>query len=303
MSDRKFIALGTASQVPTRTRNHNGYFLRLDAHGFLFDPGEGTQRQMIFADVSATEITKIFITHFHGDHCLGLAGILQRFSLDKVPHEVEIYYPKSGQKFFDNLKNASIYHNTAQIAEKPFDTEGVIFQDQNLTIETFRLEHGVESWGFRFVEADSVNISPEKLAATGLRGKSVGILKTFGEVTDEKGQTFYLKDLSEPKKGLKFAFVMDTKECSNCEKLAQDADFLVIESTYLHAEVKDAVKNGHLTAQQSAEIAVRANVKNLILTHFSQRYLKLEEFHKEAAAVHSKVFVLHDGDVIDLRKV
>ncbi|MEP6923654.1 MAG: MBL fold metallo-hydrolase, partial [Pyrinomonadaceae bacterium] len=84
MSIRKFVALGTASQVPTRERNHNGYFLRWDEHGFLFDPGEGTQRQMTLAGVSASEITKIFITHFHGDHCLGLPGVMQRLSLDRV---------------------------------------------------------------------------------------------------------------------------------------------------------------------------------------------------------------------------
>jgi ribonuclease Z len=100
MSDRKLIILGTASQVPGRTRNQNGYLLRFDDEGFLFDPGEGTQRQMIVSGVSASEITKIFISHFHGDHCLGLAGIIQRISLDKVPHEVEVYYPASGCKFF-----------------------------------------------------------------------------------------------------------------------------------------------------------------------------------------------------------
>ena len=99
MSSRRFIALGTASQVPTRERNHNGYFLRWDAEGFLFDPGEGTQRQMIFADVTASQITKIFITHFHGDHCLGLAGVLQRLSLDRVPQTVQIFYPASGEKY------------------------------------------------------------------------------------------------------------------------------------------------------------------------------------------------------------
>ena len=90
-SSRVFIALGTSSQVPTRQRNHNGYFVRWDASGLLFDPGEGTQRQMIFANVSASAITHILITHFHGDHCLGLAGILQRLSLDRVPHTVRIF--------------------------------------------------------------------------------------------------------------------------------------------------------------------------------------------------------------------
>ena len=93
MSNRELVVLGTASQAPTRSRNHNGYFLRWDDEGLLFDPGEGTQRQMLFAGVTASQITRICITHFHGDHCLGLPGVLARMSLDRVPHPVEVCYP------------------------------------------------------------------------------------------------------------------------------------------------------------------------------------------------------------------
>jgi ribonuclease BN (tRNA processing enzyme) len=93
VSHRELVVLGTASQAPTRSRNHNGYFLRWDDEGLLFDPGEGTQRQMLFAGVTASQITRICITHFHGDHCLGLPGVLQRMSLDRVPHVVEVCYP------------------------------------------------------------------------------------------------------------------------------------------------------------------------------------------------------------------
>src|SRR5215217_1904789 len=163
MSARVFIALGTGSQVPTRERNHNGYFMRWDKQGFLFDPGEGTQRQMIFAGVSASQITKIFITHFHGDHCLGLPGVLQRISLDRVSHEVEIYYPEYGRKYVENLRNSSIYYNVANITEKPFSKAGVIFENENLIIEARKLDHTVESWGYRFQETDGVTMLPEKL--------------------------------------------------------------------------------------------------------------------------------------------
>src|SRR2546421_113610 len=132
MSAKTFFALGTASQVPTRERNHNGYFVRWDKQGFLFDPGEGTQRQMIFAGVSASEITKIFITHFHGDHCLGLPGVLQRLSLDKVSHEVEVFYPASGKRYVENLRNSSIYYNTVSIIEHPISEAGTIYEDQEI---------------------------------------------------------------------------------------------------------------------------------------------------------------------------
>src|SRR5512137_646068 len=126
MSDRKLIILGTASQVPGRTRNQNGYLLRFDSEGFLFDPGEGTQRQMILAGVSVTEITKIFITHFHGDHCLGLAGIIQRISLDRVLHEVDIYYPASGQVYYEHLRDACLFYNSARLNGHPVSASGVI---------------------------------------------------------------------------------------------------------------------------------------------------------------------------------
>ena len=91
MANRELIVLGTASQAPTRTRNHNGYFLRWDDEGLLFDPGEGTQRQMLFAGVTASQVTRVLVTHFHGDHCLGVPGVLQRMSLDRVAHPVRAY--------------------------------------------------------------------------------------------------------------------------------------------------------------------------------------------------------------------
>lgn len=100
---RELVVLGTASQVPTRTRNHNGYFLRWEEEGFLFDPGEGTQRQMTFAGVSAPDITRIFVTHFHGDHCFGLPGVLARLALDGVDHPVTCHYPASGRETFARL--------------------------------------------------------------------------------------------------------------------------------------------------------------------------------------------------------
>src|SRR5512141_1858687 len=126
MSTRDLVVLGTASQVPTRYRNHNGYLLRWDDEGFLFDPGEGTQRQMIYAEVSATEITRVCITHFHGDHCLGLAGISQRISLDGAPHVVHAYYPASGQIYVERLLHASFYHDVGRWELHPIEAAGEI---------------------------------------------------------------------------------------------------------------------------------------------------------------------------------
>ena len=105
MGARELVVLGTASQAPTRRRNHNGYLLRWDGEGLLFDPGEGTQRQMTHAGVASSAITRICLTHFHGDHCLGLPGVVQRLSLDRVPHPVHAHHPASGQVYFSSAMN------------------------------------------------------------------------------------------------------------------------------------------------------------------------------------------------------
>jgi ribonuclease Z len=301
VSHRKFIALGTASQVPTRERNHNGYFVRWDEQGFLFDPGEGTQRQMTFAGVSASEITKIFITHFHGDHCLGLPGVLQRLSLDRIAHAVEIYYPASGQRYFDNLKNASVYTKTAEIVEKPIAAEGIVFQDKNLIIETRKLEHSTESWGYRFREPDSVTMLPEKLKEFGISGRDIGKLKETGAI-EINGKIVRREDASVFKKGQSFAFVMDTGVCGAAYKLAEDVDFLIIESTFLSSESKEAFDYRHLTAQQAAEIARDANAKQLVLTHFSQRYMNIEDFAAEARGIFPDSIAVADGQEIEFRR-
>jgi ribonuclease Z len=299
MASRVFIALGTASQVPTRERNHNGYFICWDTEGFLLDPGEGTQRQMIFAGVSARQITKIFITHFHGDHCLGLAGVLQRLSLDKVPHEVEIYYPEYGRKFVENLRNASVYYNAAKIVEKPFAAEGVIFENKILAVAARRLDHSLESWGYRFQEKDGVTMLPEKLKALGIFGKDIGKLKAEGKF-EINGKAVTLAEVSVFKKGLSAAFVMDTGVCDAAYELARDVDFLICESTYLAAETAEAVKNGHLTAAQAAEIARAANAGKLVLTHFSQRYNSIEDFVREAEQVHENTIAVRDGEQVEI---
>jgi ribonuclease Z len=299
MASRVFIALGTASQVPTRERNHNGYFIRWDTEGFLLDPGEGTQRQMIFAGVSASQITKIFITHFHGDHCLGLAGVLQRLSLDRIPHEVEIYYPAYGRKFVENLRHSSVYYNAASISEKPFQSAGVIFENKNLIIETRRLDHSVESWGYRFQEKDDVTMLPEKLKAAGVFGRDVGRLKAEGKIEID-GKTVSLAETSVFKKGLSAAFVMDTRVCDAAFELAKDVDFLICESTYLASETGEAIKNGHLTATQAAEIAREANAAKLVLTHFSQRYYSIEDFAREAGSIHENTIAVRDGDEVEI---
>ncbi len=301
MSAREFIALGTASQVPTRYRNHNAYFLRWDDHGLLFDPGEGTQRQMTYAGLAASQLNRILITHFHGDHCLGLAGLVQRISLDGVTHPVHIHYPASGQVYFDRLRRASIFHDKSDIHPQPIEQEGELFSEDSFTVSTLRLRHGVPSWGFRLKEHDSRRMLPARLAALGIRGPAVGQLLRDGSI-EHDGRTVGLEEVSEPRPGQVFAFVMDTRICDNAFALAEGADLLVCESTYLSSEEDEAIARGHMTAAQAARIAAESGARRLVLTHFSQRYPDSRAFLDEARAIHDDVVVVGDGDQVAVPK-
>ena len=301
MSSREFIALGTASQIPTRYRNHNAYFLRWDEHGFLFDPGEGTQRQMTFSGLAVSQLNRILITHFHGDHCLGLAGLVQRISLDGVSHPVHVHYPASGQVYFDRLRRASIFHDKSDVRPEPIHREGVLFTEDKYTFSTLKLKHGVPSWGFRLKEHDGRRMQPAKLAALGIRGRAVGQLLREGSIEHE-GRTVRVEEVSEARPGQVFAFVMDTRICDNAFRLAEGADLLVCESTYLASEEKEAIERGHMTAAQAARIAKESGARRLVLTHFSQRYPDTRAFLDEARAIHDDVVAVRDGDLVKVPK-
>ncbi|NDZ83484.1 ribonuclease Z [Streptomyces sp. SID10853] len=280
MSVRELVVLGTASQVPTRRRNHNGYLLRWDGQGILFDPGEGTQRQMLHAGVAAHDIDRICVTHFHGDHSLGLAGVIQRINLDQVPHQVTAHYPASGQHFFDRLRYSTAYRESVALAQAPATGDGgVLARTPAYELEAVRLSHPVESYGYRLTEPDGRRMLPERLAEHGITGPDVGRLQREG-VLD--GVT--LDQVSEVRRGQRFAFVMDTRLCEGIHRLADGCDLLVIESTFLDDDARLAADHGHLTAGQAGRVARDAGVRHLVLTHFSQRYPDPAEFGRQARA-------------------
>ncbi|BDY30295.1 ribonuclease Z [Mycolicibacterium mageritense] len=290
MSIRELVVLGTASQVPTRHRNHNGYLLRWDDQGLLFDPGEGTQRQLLLAGISAGTVTRLCLTHFHGDHCLGVPGVLQRMSLDGTPHAVHAHYPASGQEFFARLRHASIFHDTTDVREHPVNTDGPVATGTFGVLEARRLDHSVDSIGYRLVEPDGRRMLPELLGRFGITGAAIGQLQRAGTVR-VNGRLVQLAEVSEPRRGQRFAFVMDTRLCDAVYALADGADMLVIEATFLAEDAELARSYGHLTAGQAAQVAAECKVRRLVLTHFSQRYPDTSRYRDEAAAV-------FDGDLV-----
>ena len=204
MSARELVVLGTASQVPTRYRNHNGYLLRWDGRAVLFDPGEGTQRQMLFAGARATEIKRICVTHFHGDHCLGLPGVLQRSSLDGTSHQLTVHYPQSGEDYFARLRYASIYDERANVMPKPIVTPGLQDDDGTVRVYARPLDHVVDAYGYRIEEPDGRTMLPERLAALGITGPHIGELQATGELR-VNGRTVRLEEVSVERRGQAFA--------------------------------------------------------------------------------------------------
>ena len=302
VSAKELIVLGCSSQQPTRFRNHGAYLLRWNSEGLLFDPGEGTQRQFIYANVAPTCITRIFISHFHGDHCLGLGSILMRLILDKVTHPIHCYYPASGKKYFDRLRYCSIYHDEfLNVIEHPVSDAGLVHEDNNFEIRATFLEHGVPNIGWSVKEKDSRKFNADLLKKYNLRGPIIKELEKAGWLEID-GKPVSIDDVSVKRIGDKFAIVLDTLFCQNAIDIARNADLLLCESTYLEEHAHLAKLYKHMTAKQAAQIAQQANVKKLVLTHFSARYRQNKKFETEAKEIFENSFAADDITVFPFPK-
>jgi len=302
MSSRELIALGTSSQVPTRERSHNAYLLRWDGEGFLFDPGEGAQRQLTLAGVGANAIHHICITHFHGDHCLGLAGIVQRLSLDRCDHTVHLYYPESGQDYIDRLCSASIYTPQIEIVQHGIPvSEGMLelCRADVYTLMCHALDHSVPAVGFRIEEPPGIRFVQEKIDQAGIHGPLVGQLARDGAIRIGD-RIVHLEEVTIPSKGTTFAFVMDTRPCAGSVALARAADLVVMEATYTSEHRGLAELYGHCTAADAAKTASNAGALRLALAHFSQRYQNPVQHLSEAMEFFPDVIALNDFDRINI---
>lgn len=291
---RELVVLGTASQVPTRTRNHNGYLLLWDGEGLLFDPGEGTQRQMIHAGVSVTQISRICLTHMHGDHCFGLPGVLSRMALDGVTHPVHLHYPASGEDTVRAL--VAISRPGIDLRLHAHGEAGTVAEG----LEVRPLDHRIETYGYRLTEPASYNFLPERLAAAGISGPDVGRLQRERILAGVR-----LEDVSVPRVGQGFAVVMDTVFCPGAEELADGVDLLLAESTFSDDDAALAREYRHLTAGQAGELAASADVGVLVLTHFSSRYgdnVSVLAQQAKARAGAATVIVANDLDRIAFPK-
>lgn len=299
MAARELIVLGTASQAPSRERNHNGYLLRWDGEAILFDPGEGTQRQFTMAGASPASITRICISHFHGDHCLGLPGVIMRMALDQGRLPVPIHYPASGEVYFQRLRFASAGQEHVEVDAHPVTAPSVVHADDQFTISCAPLEHRVDAIGWRLTEPDGRRMLPDRLRAAGISGPDVGRLVEAGRL-DVGGRTVTVEEVSEHRRGQSFAFIMDTAWCDAALELAAGADLVLCEATFLSQDEHLATRYGHLTARQAGRLAAQAGARRLVLSHFSRRYPDVQAFAEEAGEEFDDVILAADLDRIAL---
>jgi ribonuclease Z len=240
---------------------------------------------MILGGVSATQITRICLTHVHGDHCFGLPGVLSRMALDGVKHTVHLHYPATGTEVVRAL--VSVSSPGIDLLLHPHGGSGEVAEH----LEVRPLNHRIETYGYRLTEPDGRTLLPERLAAAGIRGPDVGRLQREGSLAGTR-----LNDVSIPRRGQRFAFVMDTAPCDGAEDLADGTDLLVAESTFSDADVLLARQYRHLTAGQAGQLAGEAGAHTLVLTHFSSRYDDVAPLAAQAGAraPHVKVLAARD---------
>jgi ribonuclease Z len=216
-----------------------------------------------------------------------------RLNLDKVTHPIHVYYPASGKKYFDRLRYGTVYHETINVVEHPVSSAGLVEDDGKFRIEATFLEHGIDNIGWRITEPDTRKFDKTKLDAHGVHGPLVTELQKTGHL-DLDGRTVTLDDVSQIRKGDALAVVIDTRSCQNAIDIARDAKVLICESTYLEEHRELAYKHFHMTAKEAALIAKEANVKKLILTHFSARYQFSKDFEVEAREIFPNSFAAKD---------
>src|SRR3989344_2931330 len=278
------VFLGTGSSVPTLRRNHPAILLKYKSEAMLFDCGEGTQKQFRKAGISPMAVKRIFITHWHGDHILGLPGLLQTLVLNGYDKEMEVYGPKGSSKYMQKILEMFVHVGDIKIKVHEV-TNGKVFENNDFAIFAEEMMHNTRCLAYSFVEKDKIRIDKDKLKK--LKIPSSPILQKLKQGKDiiVNGKKIKAKEITYVDKGKKISIVLDTQVNNSIEKIAKNSDLLICESTYLDEE-EIAKQYKHMTAKQAAQSAKRANTKKLILMHLSQKYEKKEtEFLKEASKV------------------
>jgi len=287
----KISFLGTSSMMPTKERNPTSIFISYENEGILVDCGEGFQKNLRIMGISPNKITKLLITHWHGDHVLGIAGLLQSLAANSYSKTLEIYGPIGTKNYFRNMFRSFAFNLRINIVIKEIGT-GKFFKNDKFSLEAFRLKHDIPCLGYVIKENDKRKINLKYLKKFGLRqhpiignlqrGKSI---KWEGQKIDVNKATFLVG-------GRKISVVLDSEYFDKIIDHVKDSDLLICESTWLDQDKKYK----HLSSKEAAMIAKKSKSKKLILTHFSQKYPDVRPLHREAKKVFNNVFCAHDLD-------
>lgn len=295
--------LGTSSGVPTRSRNVSSVALRLPQRGevWLFDCGEGTQHQLLRSDLKSSQITRIFVTHMHGDHIFGLMGLLASSGLAGTGAPMQIFGPSGLAEYLRASAKYSYTQLSKRIVVRTVQP-GIVYEDEEFIVRCLLLKHRIPAHGYRIEEKDrSGRFMVEKAQELGIPpGPIYGRLKKGETVTLDDGRTIRGAELCEPEEpGRKVAYCTDTIFCESAIDLAQGADVLIHEATFAHQDAEMAFERLHSTSTMAAQVALAAGVKQLIMTHFSPRYapgnpLQLDHLLSEARAIFPQTILARD---------
>ncbi len=300
MSKINLTFLGTGDDIPSRARNHTSILLRFNEENILFDCGEGTQRQFRKAGLNPCKITRILITHWHGDHVLGLPGLLSTLAMSGYNKTLYIYGPEGiKEKMKKTLEVFNFYKNYEIKVEEI--NSGIFYEGKEFYLLSEEMEHGIPALAYSFVKKGNIRLDKEKLKKSGLpEGPLLQKLKDGKDITYE-GKKFKSKDLIYKEKDKKISVVLDTKLNKKIVPFVKDSDVLISEATYSKELSKEAEEHLHLTVEQAAQVAKKSNSKKLILTHISSRYLKdMKSLLEEAKEVFSESYLVKDLDRVEI---
>jgi len=302
----EILFLGTSASAPSARRGLSAQIVKHNEYRFLVDCGEGTQRQILQSGTGFKNLTRILLTHGHLDHILGLGGLLSTFLRWEAIEELDIY---GGRSTLERV-NALIHGVVLRGNQPPMPLRmneikaGTLFEADDFTVTAFPVTHrGPDCLGYVFETKSRRPFMPEKADELGVPfGPERRDLVQGKGITLPDGKRIEPDDVLGPlQKGIKLVVVGDTGKTDNLIEICRDADALVIESTYLEEEADMARQFSHLTARQAAELAVKANVKKLILTHLSRRYRE-KDVIKEAQAIFANTSVARDFDTFQIKR-
>lgn len=292
--------LGTGQAIPTAKRNHSAILVKYKDENILFDCGEGTQRQFRKAKINPCKITRLLITHWHGDHVLGIPGLLQTLALNNYNKTLYVYGPKGTSKFMDLMYKLFVYKEKIKMQVKEISS-GKVFDAQDFSVEALQMKHGAPTIAYSLTEKDKKRIDKAKLKML-----KIPQCKELAKLLEGKGVIIKCRKLKPnqlvyKEKGRKISLILDTAINPNCYKIAKTADLLICESTYMENEAALAKEYKHLTAKQAGQIAKKAKTKKLIITHLSQRYENKEKkLLNEAKKIFKNASIVEDLDKIEI---